>query len=106
MVGLLTARILRLCVVDFLKDITLHTRASAATSGYMRGTAFQSTGAGMPGIRRLYRRCSTHCRTCRTICLLCVVTNGTVDNKSSHRMDACFARLIRDPEPGARRRDS
>src|SRR5579864_1362962 len=41
-----------LCVVDFLKNISLHIRASAATSGYMRGTEFQSTGAGTPGIRR------------------------------------------------------
>jgi hypothetical protein len=43
-----------------------HTRASAMTICYTRGTAFQSTGEGKLGTRLLCRTYSTHCRTRKT----------------------------------------
>ena len=57
------------------RDITARTRASAATIDCKRGTGFQSTGAGRLGRLLLCRRCSTHSRRYRTICLLCGATS-------------------------------
>jgi len=51
-------------------EITVRTRASAATIGHKRGTGFQSTGAGRRGTLLLCRRCSTRIRRCRPFVIL------------------------------------
>src|SRR5215469_10797477 len=58
-----------------IKNITARTKASEATSGCKRGTAFQSMGEDTLGRRLQCRTCSTNARTCRTNDLPCGATS-------------------------------
>ena len=70
---------------------TAHTRASAPTSGYTKGIAFQSTDAGRLGRRLPCRKCSTRCRMYRTICPLCAATSRRAGSGCvSQRSPDCF----------------
>jgi hypothetical protein len=80
-------------------EITAHTRASVATSGYKIGIGSRSTGEGKPGRPLPYRTCSTRFRTCRTICPLCAATNrrGSSGCVSQRYRRSCLAQA-RDPK--------
>ena len=76
------------CLAFAGRFMPARTRASAATIGCTRGTAFQPTGGGMQGTRPRYRTCSIRFRSYKTSGRLCRATNRRAGNGCAENRDS------------------